>query len=149
MEANGKAFCINVEPGTFGHECGKPAVAIGQTLDGKEFCFCEDCRWNGHEGRKMERWWDIPTSATAAEAPADPYAGHTAEVSDHVMWTDPKDGHEFDDLEVKRVWPKERQLTVHGHFGRGNWQDRNKAGDPILRTRRLPMAECQVMRRSS
>ncbi len=45
--------CINAEPGTYGHECGKPATCIGTRHDtGNEAAFCDDCAMNGHEGRR-------------------------------------------------------------------------------------------------
>lgn len=59
MRDDGTAVCVNAEPGTFNHECGKPAVAIGQRLDGFEACFCEHHKWNGAEAKGMARWWEI------------------------------------------------------------------------------------------
>lgn len=35
--------CVNSEPGTFGHECGQPAVFIGtKPASGFQACFCAD-----------------------------------------------------------------------------------------------------------
>lgn len=148
LQPDGTARCINSEPGTFNHECGKPALWIGQTLDGREACFCEDCRWNGHESLDKVRWWEVPPPQQLEAEERDPYAGDTADVGDEVTWTDPTDQRAFEELTVVRVWPKQRELTVRGHFGRSGWEDRNNRGEPILRTRRLPMDQITVSRRS-
>lgn len=45
--------CINSEPGTFGHECGKPATCIGTHYpSGTDAALCDDCAMNGTEGRQ-------------------------------------------------------------------------------------------------
>jgi hypothetical protein len=41
--------CTNAEPGTFNHECGKPAVWIGTNTAGHEQQFCDDCKARGWE----------------------------------------------------------------------------------------------------
>ncbi len=48
--------CVNVEPGTFNHECGRPAVHIGIKADGFRAMFCSGCKRNGSEARHFERW---------------------------------------------------------------------------------------------
>ena len=49
-------LCHNAEPGTYGHECGKPAVWIGTAANGFESGFCDDCRRNGYEARNKKSW---------------------------------------------------------------------------------------------
>lgn len=41
--------CHNSEPGTFNHECGKPAVWLGTKASGFQSGFCDDCRRHGYE----------------------------------------------------------------------------------------------------
>jgi len=41
--------CHNAEPGTFGHECGKPAVWLGTKDNGFQSGFCDRCRHEGWE----------------------------------------------------------------------------------------------------
>lgn len=48
--------CHNAQPGTFGHECGKPAVWVGTKAGGFSSGFCADCKEHGHEARVMARW---------------------------------------------------------------------------------------------
>ncbi len=54
--------CHNAEPGTFGHECGKPAIWIGSRpypgFPGSVFesGFCDDCRARGSEAHTMTAW---------------------------------------------------------------------------------------------
>ena len=43
--------CHNAEPGTFGHECGKPAVWIGTKANGYQSGFCDHCKRHGYEAR--------------------------------------------------------------------------------------------------
>ena len=52
--------CHNAEPGTFNHECGKPAVWIGISRIGSRFGFCDDCRQHGYEARGKVRWEPYP-----------------------------------------------------------------------------------------
>jgi hypothetical protein len=49
--------CHNAEPGTFVHECGKPATWIGTSARGFRSGFCDQCKRQGHEatGRTWER----------------------------------------------------------------------------------------------
>jgi hypothetical protein len=51
MRDDGSARCINSEPGTFNHECGKRAAWIGTNGNGHRACFCDDCKERGHEAR--------------------------------------------------------------------------------------------------
>jgi len=53
-ESDGK--CHNAEPGTFGHECGKPAEWIGEKADGFRSGFCDSCKHHGHEAREYVKW---------------------------------------------------------------------------------------------
>lgn len=48
--------CHNSQPGTFNHECGKPATWIGTKAGGFSSGFCADCKEHGHEARVMARW---------------------------------------------------------------------------------------------
>jgi hypothetical protein len=50
-------ICHNSEPGTFNHECGKPAVWIGTSARGFRCGFCDDCKLHGFEasGHTWER----------------------------------------------------------------------------------------------
>lgn len=48
--------CHNAEPGTFGHECGRDAVWLGQKPSGFRSGFCDDCRHNGTEARDCAGW---------------------------------------------------------------------------------------------
>lgn len=48
--------CHNAEPGSFNHECGRPAMWIGRTGGGFESGFCEDCRERGAEAKRMVEW---------------------------------------------------------------------------------------------
>lgn len=49
-------LCHNAEPGTFGHECGKPATWIGVRPDGFKSGFCDDCKERGWERRGFDQW---------------------------------------------------------------------------------------------
>lgn len=48
--------CHNAEPGTFGHECGKPAQWIGTKPSGFRSGFCVACRARGFEARSVIKW---------------------------------------------------------------------------------------------
>ena len=48
--------CHNAEPGTYGHECGKPAKWIGTKPDGFSSGFCNDCKVRGHEAQAYTVW---------------------------------------------------------------------------------------------
>lgn len=60
MNVDGAARCINAEPGTFDHECGKPASWIGADGGGFRGCFCEGCKATGYEAREMQTWVRVP-----------------------------------------------------------------------------------------
>lgn len=64
-------FCHNAELGTYGHECGKPAVWVGTKANGFKSGFCDDCKRRGYEARGYISW-------EACEAPA----GYAAEYRD-------------------------------------------------------------------
>lgn len=51
--------CHNSEPGTFGHECGKPATWLGSRPDGWTSGYCDDCKVNGSEARNKTVWRKI------------------------------------------------------------------------------------------
>ena len=54
---DGTARCTNAEPGTFNHECGKPAAWIGRkNADDDGACFCDDCKAHGSEARQHTSW---------------------------------------------------------------------------------------------
>lgn len=48
--------CTNAEPGTFNHECGKPAAWAGTHHSGHVQNFCDYCRDSGHEARSVVGW---------------------------------------------------------------------------------------------
>lgn len=48
--------CHNAEPGTFSHECGKPAVWVGIKANGFRSGFCDQCRRHGWDAAHFERW---------------------------------------------------------------------------------------------
>lgn len=49
--------CVNAEPGTFGHECGTPALFIGtRPAIGFQACFCADCKERGQDARQYGHW---------------------------------------------------------------------------------------------
>lgn len=56
---DGTARCINAEPGTFNHECGKPATWIGTAASGSRACFCDACKAGGWDARRMREWEPI------------------------------------------------------------------------------------------
>lgn len=51
--------CHNAEPGTFSHECGKPAKWIGYSAKGHASGFCTDCMNHGFEARHYVRWMEL------------------------------------------------------------------------------------------
>lgn len=55
--------CQNAEPGTFNHECGKPAVWIGTKSNGFEASFCDKCKNHGWEACGFFRWRLIEVNA--------------------------------------------------------------------------------------
>jgi hypothetical protein len=48
--------CHNAEPGTFNHECGKPAAFIGTFPSGSRSGFCASCKARGYEARTVTKW---------------------------------------------------------------------------------------------
>lgn len=48
--------CHNAEPGTYGHECGKPAVWNAENANGFRSGFCARCRSVGSEARGFHGW---------------------------------------------------------------------------------------------
>ena len=49
--------CHNAEPGTYNHECGKPALWIGANVrTGHTSGFCDKCKRNGTEARSYDTW---------------------------------------------------------------------------------------------
>lgn len=48
--------CTNAEPGTYGHECGKPAQWQATKPNGYSSTFCEQCRQHGTEASRYNQW---------------------------------------------------------------------------------------------
>lgn len=67
--------CHNAEPGTFGHECGKPATWIGTARNGHRSGFCDDCKERGWEApvysHKWERIAKVYRCTVCGETPVD------------------------------------------------------------------------------
>lgn len=51
--------CSNSEPGTFNHECGRPAIWRGFHRNGHVQLFCDACHCTGHEAAFVVRWEPI------------------------------------------------------------------------------------------
>ena len=49
-------ICHNAEPGTYGHECSKPAQWIATKPNGFASGFCDDCKRNGWERHGFTSW---------------------------------------------------------------------------------------------
>ena len=60
--------CHNANPGTYGHECGKPAQWIGTSASGFRSGYCVKCRATGSEARQCVAWEPAPAPARAAQA---------------------------------------------------------------------------------
>lgn len=45
--------CHNAEPGTYGHECGRPAEWVGTKANGFRSGFCGRCKERGYEAREF------------------------------------------------------------------------------------------------
>ncbi len=56
MNQTDKQRCTNAEPGTFNHECGKPATWVGTHPNGHEQAFCQACKSDGHEAKRCTAW---------------------------------------------------------------------------------------------
>jgi hypothetical protein len=48
--------CQNAEPGTYGHECSKPAQWTATNKQGHTAAFCDQCRQQGSEARTYSQW---------------------------------------------------------------------------------------------
>lgn len=48
--------CHNAQPGTYGHECGKPATWIGEKAGGFTSGFCNACKEDGFEAKPVRNW---------------------------------------------------------------------------------------------
>ena len=48
--------CTNAEPGTYGHECGKPAQWTAAKPNGYTSAFCTRCKHEGTEARTYSQW---------------------------------------------------------------------------------------------
>ena len=53
--------CHNAEPGTFNHECGKPATWRGTASTGFVSGFCDECKAEGYEARDIVVWTRLAT----------------------------------------------------------------------------------------
>ena len=58
--------CHNSNPGTYGHECGKPAQWIGTSSSGFRSGYCAKCRATGSEARQCVAWEPAPARAAQA-----------------------------------------------------------------------------------
>ena len=58
--------CHNANPGTFSHECGKPAQWIGTSASGSRSGYCVKCRATGSEARQCVAWEPAPAQERAA-----------------------------------------------------------------------------------
>jgi hypothetical protein len=66
QQDDGSARCINAQPGTYGHECGKPATWIGAMETGWQACYCVGCKAHGFEARAVKDWRAIAKATGAA-----------------------------------------------------------------------------------
>ena len=48
--------CQNAEPGTYSHECSKPAQWTATNAQGHRAGFCDQCKQHGHEARTYSQW---------------------------------------------------------------------------------------------
>lgn len=60
--------CTNSNPGTFNHECGRPASFRGTHANGHNQWFCSYCRKEGFEAKGIKIW--LPIEKALAEAAA-------------------------------------------------------------------------------
>lgn len=58
----------NAEPGTFNHECGKPATWIGTKANGFQSGFCDHCMKHGWESRGVVKWVCVEAAKKAEYA---------------------------------------------------------------------------------
>ncbi len=61
--------CHNSEPGTFNHECGKPATWIGIRRNGFRSGFCDQCKDHGAEAKQYFTFCRIRQEVTSAQHP--------------------------------------------------------------------------------
>ena len=60
--------CHNAQPGTYGHECGKPATWVGSIKPGGfQSGFCNRCKIDGYEAREYTVWEPHPNLANVAQ----------------------------------------------------------------------------------
>jgi len=70
-------LCHNAEPGTYGHECGKPATWIGTNKRGFSMGYCDACKATGYEARDCVAWKrmrDVVEFQACFAYPTSPYA---------------------------------------------------------------------------
>jgi hypothetical protein len=68
--------CHNAEPGTYGHECGKPATWLAtNSVSGFQSGFCGQCRQFGSERHQFDRFERI--CAETPKAPRTVLKGET------------------------------------------------------------------------
>ena len=53
-------LCHNAEPGTYGHECSKPATWLGLRPNGSWIGYCDACKADGTEARQSREWAPHP-----------------------------------------------------------------------------------------
>lgn len=56
--------CHNSEPGTFNHECLKPATWIGRYPNGFQSGFCDHCKEHGWEAKACVGFERLSSSAS-------------------------------------------------------------------------------------
>jgi len=56
LDAQRLSRCSNAQPGTYGHECGKPATWIGTMPSGWRSGFCASCKASGWEAGSVAHW---------------------------------------------------------------------------------------------
>jgi hypothetical protein len=56
--------CTNAEPGTYNHECGKPAQWKATKPNGFTTHFCDQCKHTGTEARNYSQWTPARKEAT-------------------------------------------------------------------------------------
>lgn len=73
--------CHNAEPGTYGHECGKPATWVGTTARGFACGFCDKCKIHGWEARDNVSWVPVMPAVVSVRALAIASHGHTLTIN--------------------------------------------------------------------
>jgi len=58
--------CTNAEPGTYNHECGKPAQWTATKRHGHSAAFCDQCKATGSEARAYTQWTKEPQQCTSS-----------------------------------------------------------------------------------